>query len=252
VAVAAYLARIGYTGPIVPSAEALRGLQRAHLYSVPFENLDIWWKRKIVADPEASIRKIVGQRRGGFCYELNGAFAALLQALGFRVTLLSARVPCADGSNGPEFDHLCLRVDLEQPWLADVGFGDSFVEPLQLKAGLEQQQEDGRVFRIVELEPDGVLDLQRKQADGWKREYLFSLQPHRIEEFAAMCHYHQTSPESPFTRKRICSIARPHGRITLGDMKLIITRNGVRDERPIASQEEWNKLLREHFGMVLD
>jgi N-hydroxyarylamine O-acetyltransferase len=249
--IAAYLARIGYTGPIVPTAETLRDLQRAHLYSVPFENLDIGRKRQIVVDPENSIRKIVNQRRGGFCYELNGAFAALLEALGFRVTLLSARVPCADGSDGPEFDHLCLRVDLEQPWLADVGFGDSFLEPLLLKPGLEQQQQDGRVFRMVELERQDALDLQRKQADGWKREYLFSLQPRRIEEFAAMCHYHQTSPESPFTRKRVCSLATPDGRITLADTKLIITRNGVREERPVASEEEWNQLLRAHFGTVL-
>jgi N-hydroxyarylamine O-acetyltransferase len=149
--VRSYLSRIGYRGPTTPTAETLRDLQRAHLYSVPFENLDIGRKRRIFVEPEASTHKIVDERRGGFCYELNGAFAALLEALGFRVTLLSARVPCADGSDGPEFDHLCLRVDVEQSWLADVGFGDSFVEPLLLKAGLEQQQEDGRVFRLVEL-----------------------------------------------------------------------------------------------------
>jgi N-hydroxyarylamine O-acetyltransferase len=248
--VPSYLARIAYTGSTVPSAETLRTLQRAHLFTVPFENLDIGRKRRIVVDPDASIRKIVEQKRGGFCYELNGAFSALLEAVGFRVTLLSARVPCADGSDGPEFDHLCLRVDLDQPWLVDVGFGDSFIEPLLLKAGFEQQQEDGRVFRLVELERNGVLDLQRKQAEGWKREYLFSLQPRRIEEFGAMCHYHQTSPESPFTRKRVCSRAMPDGRITLADMKLIITKNGVREERPVA-EEEWSQLLRDHFDMVL-
>lgn len=249
--VPSYLARIGYTGSVEPSADTLRRVQRAHLFTVPFENLDIGRKRRIVVDPENSIRKIVEQKRGGFCYELNGAFAALLEALGFRVTLLSARVPCADGSDGPEFDHLCLRVDLEQPWLADVGFGDSFIEPLLLKAGFEQQQEDGRVFRLLELERNGVLDLQRKQAENWKREYLFSLQPRRIEDFAAMCHYHQTSPESPFTRKRVCSRAMPDGRITLADGKFIITRNGTRDERLVKSEKEWDELLGQHFGIVL-
>jgi hypothetical protein len=84
---------------------------------------------------------------GRFFYELNGAFAALLEALGFRVTLLSARVPCTDGSNGPEFDHLTLRVDLGEPWLADVGFGDCFVDPLRLRIGQEQR---AGPFRIVE------------------------------------------------------------------------------------------------------
>lgn len=113
--VPAYLARIGYTGPPSPDAETLRRLHRAHLLSVPFENLDIGLKRRIVCDAEASIRKIVEQGRGGFCYELNGAFAELLAQLGFRVTLLSARVVKRDGGYGPEFDHLTLRLELEEP-----------------------------------------------------------------------------------------------------------------------------------------
>ena len=151
---AAYLARIGYSGPLDADAQTLRALQRAHLLTVPFENLDIARKREIVVDQERSAAKIVGERRGGFCYELNGAFAALLQSLGFRVTLLSARVPRKDGSDGPEYDHLALRVDLEQPWLADVGFGDSFLTPLLLEMDTEQKQEDGRVFRIIRRHGD--------------------------------------------------------------------------------------------------
>src|SRR5690348_18327942 len=139
---AAYLARIGYTGPLQPSAESLRLLQRAHLLSVPFENLDIGCKRKIMVDRERSVAKVVSEKRGGFCYELNGAFATLLESLGFKVTLLSARVPRQDGSDGPEFDHLALRVDLDQPWLADVGFGDSFLDPLRLELNAEQSQAD--------------------------------------------------------------------------------------------------------------
>src|SRR5271169_1200439 len=130
--VPAYLDRIAYAGPLAPRLEVLRNLHRAHLLSVPFENLDIAAGRKIVCDEHAFIHKIVELRRGGFCYELNGAFAALLRAIGFQVTLLSARVPRENGSDGPEFDHLALRIDLERSWLADVGFGDSFLEPLEL------------------------------------------------------------------------------------------------------------------------
>src|SRR4051794_11559758 len=96
--VTAYLQRIGYSGALTPDANTLRELQRAHLFAVPFENLDIGWRREIRTDQQAFVRKIVQERRGGFCYELNGAFAWLLEALGFRVTLLSARVPRADGS----------------------------------------------------------------------------------------------------------------------------------------------------------
>jgi N-hydroxyarylamine O-acetyltransferase len=184
---------------------------------VPFENLDIPLGRQIVCDEDTFVRKIVERRRGGFCYEMNGAFAALLRAIGFHVTLLSARVPQPDGSDGPEFDHLTLRVDLEESWLADVGFGDSFMEPLRLKTGIEQEQ-DGRRFRIVDF--GELLHVERAEpGGGWKREYSFTLKPRHLREFAGMCHYHQTSPESPFTRKRLCTIATPEGRITLSDIE---------------------------------
>lgn len=243
----AYLDRIGYQGSLTPSAEVLRSLHRAHMYTVPFENLDIGLGREIVCDEASFLHKIVNERRGGFCYELNGAFAALLRALGFQVTLLSARVPLADGSGGPEFDHLALRVDLDVPWLADVGFGDSFVEPLRLEPGMEQEQ-FGRVYRLSPVESGLRLDLQAERK--WKEEYLFKLTPRRLAEFAPMCRYHQTSPDSPFTRKRVCSRATPEGRITLSNGKLIETRNGVRVERAL-EDEEWRARLRDIFGVVL-
>jgi N-hydroxyarylamine O-acetyltransferase len=246
----AYLARIGRPGPVAPTLDVLKAIHRAHMLSVPFENLDISRGRKIVVDQDASVRKIVEERRGGFCYEMNGAFAALLQAIGFRVTLLSARVARQNGGFGPEFDHLTLRVDLDEPWLADVGFGDSFIEPLRLQPGLEQR-ERGLSYRIVERE--NSLQLEKREAGGqWKGQYRFTLQPRQIQEFAAMCHYHQTSPDSSFTRKRLCSRATPDGRITLSDMKLIITRDGQKEERMLASEAEWHTALREYFYVVLE
>src|SRR6266478_8398002 len=156
--VQAYLRRIRYTEPLIPGIDRssidrsgidlLRSLHRAHLFTVPFENLDIPLGRKIVCDEARILHKIVNEHRGGFCYELNGAFAALLRVLGFRVTLLSGRVARAEGGYSPEFDHLTLRVDLEEPWLADVGFGDCFLEPLRLESRLEQEQ-SGRVYRLT-------------------------------------------------------------------------------------------------------
>ena len=247
--VQSYFARICYKGSTSPTLESLRAIHYAHLLIVPFENLDISLGRKIMLDEDAFIRKIVERRRGGFCYELNGAFAALLRAMGFRVTLLSARVASSDGGESPEFDHLTLRVDLDEPWLADVGFGDSFLEPLRIKPGIEQTDRAG-TFQIVE---DGErLFLEKKQPDGtWKGQYLFTLQSRRLEEFAGMCEYHQTSPESPFTRNNICSRAMPEGRITVAGMKLIVTRDGQREERVLGSPDEWRDTLRECFGVVL-
>lgn len=245
----AYLSRIGFTGPTDPSTETLRRLHRAHLLSVPFENLDIALKHPIVCDQQAFVQKIVEKRRGGFCYELNGAFAALLTALGFRVTLHSARVPRDDGSESPEFDHLTLRVDLDEPWLADVGFGDSFLDPLRLIPEVEQEQ-DGHTFRISQRE--STMRVEKQEASGsWKAEYSFTLQPRQLSDFAVMCHYHQTSPQSSFTRKRVCTRATPEGRITLADGKLIVTAGGVREERKLESEAEWHTLLRQHFGVEL-
>lgn len=256
--VQAYLQRIRYSDPLTPgvpspsidrpSIELLRALHRAHLFTVPFENLDIHLGRKIICDEGRILHKIVDEHRGGFCYELNGAFAALLRALGFRVTLLSGRVAREDGSYGPEFDHLTLRVDIEEPWLADVGFGEGFLEPLRLESGIEQPQ-NGRIYRLTSI--DSGFDLE-VMADGhWKKEYAFTLEPRGLSDFAGMCHYHQTSPESHFTRQRICSLATPEGRVTLSDGKLIETRGVSRQERSLSGDQEWYAKLYERFGVIL-
>ena len=246
--VAAYLARVGYTGPAEPNEDTLRALHRAHMLTVPFENLDIGLKRAILCDENAALYKIVERKRGGFCYELNGAFAWLLRALGFNVTLLSARVGRSDGSLGPEFDHLTLRVDLDEPWLADVGFGDSFLEPLRLRPAIEQVQGSGQ-YRISETKTGMQVD--KLQPDGWRVEYAFTLQARELSEFAGMCRFHQTSPESHFTRNRICTLARPNGRTTLSELRLIETRDGKREERELSGEEEWRETLRRAFGVEL-
>ena len=243
----AYLDRIRYEGALTLTAGLLRSLHRAHMFAVPFENLDIGLGRQIICEESRFLNKIVTERRGGFCYEMNGAFAALLRALGFKVILLSARVSGGDGRDGPEFDHLALRVELDEPWLVDVGFGDSFVEPLLLEPDLEQEQ-FGRRYRITACESGFQLEAN---ANGvWNKQYLFTLQARQLSEFTAMCHYHQTSPDSPFTRKRVCSLATPDGRITVTGDKLIETRNGVREERAL-TEDERIAILRERFGVSL-
>lgn len=248
---AAYLARIAYDGPLAPTPATLRALHRAHLLAVPFENLDIHLGRPIVLDVAALYRKIVVERRGGFCYELNGLFAALLRDLGFAVTLLSAGVAREGGGFGPEFDHLTLRVDLDGPWLADVGFGALFIEPLRLDEPGEQV-DSGGIFRLA---PDGAgRVLQRREHDPaapWAAQYRFTLRPRALADYAAMCRYHQTSPDTTFTHKRTCSRLTPDGRITLSERHLIVTADGRRDERPVAGDADFRALLREHFGVTL-
>lgn len=247
--VPSYLARISYSGPTAPTSETLRRLHYAHMLTVPFENLDIPLGRKVVVDEDANVRKVVELRRGGFCYELNGAFAALLRAVGFRVTLLSARVARESGDEGPEFDHLALLVDLEDPWLADVGFGELFLQAIRMEVGTEQMDPAGK-FRL--LQSGERFQLEKTEPDGhWKRQYSFDRQRRSLQDFAARCHYHQTSPESSFTQSRVCTRATPDGRITLSELKLIITRHGRREERMLHSEDERESVLREQFGISL-
>jgi len=246
----AYLERINYHGSLAPTAETLRELQVAHLLAVPFENLSIHAKEPIVLEDQALFTKIVERKRGGFCYEANGLFAALLRELGFDVVMLSAGVANAEGSFGPDFDHMALMVVLDQRWLVDTGFGDSFLEPLLLDDRGEQVQGES-AYRIL---TDGAhLTLARRDGgENWEAQYRFTLQPHEYADYAEMCHYHQTSPQSTFTRKRICSLATREGRVTLSEMCFITTsKDGGRQERILASQEEYTHILREHFGIEM-
>ena len=158
----AYLERINYHGALTPTAETLRELQVAHLLAVPFENLSIHSGEPIVLEDQALFEKIVERRRGGFCYELNGLFAALLRSLGFKVEMLSAGVANSEGEFGPDFDHMALLVTLEKRWLADVGFGDSFREPLLLDER-EIQIQGERAYRIV---PDGAYLILSQRESG--------------------------------------------------------------------------------------
>ncbi len=262
--VRAYLRRIAYAGPLEPTLETLRALHYAHLLAVPFENLDIHLGVPIELDEERFFDKIVTRRRGGFCYELNGLFAALLRELGFQVTLLSARVPKEENVAGPEFDHLTLRVDLDTPWLADVGFGESFIEPLPLLANAEQYQRN--VFYTVDIYEDrwrvlryapeaptehGIKVRISNSRWEWRMLYDFTLAPRQLSEFAAMCRHHQTSPESHFTRGRLCSLLTPSGRVTLTDTRLTITEGAVRRELPIADRDAFAMALESHFGISL-
>lgn len=246
--VAAYLQRINYTGATTPTAETLRHLHRAHMLAVPFENLDIHLGREIVLDDERLLAKVVERRRGGFCYELNGAFAALLRELGFNVKKLAAGVGRADGSFGPIFDHMALMIELDARWLADVGFGEGFREPLRLDDRSEQAQAFG-AYRIREAEEYHILE--RRDGDGWLPEYRFTLQPYEYADYAEMCRYHQTSPQSSFTQKRTCSLATPAGRVTLTNNRLITTKAGERTERVLVDDLEIAAVLREQFGVVL-
>ncbi|MEY9965148.1 N-hydroxyarylamine O-acetyltransferase [Streptacidiphilus sp. MAP12-16] len=241
----AYLAAMGAERPRVPDASALAELQLRHLLRVPFENLDIHLGQPIVLTEEALLEKIVDRGRGGFCYELNSAFGALLAALGFQVTLLSARVFGGGDSLGIPFDHLALRVDLDEPWLVDVGFGRFAHHPLRLLQRDEQQDPGGR-FQLVER-AFGDLDVLM---DG-KPQYRLESRPRTLDDFTAGCWYQQTSPDSHFTQAPVCSRLTTTGRVTLSDRTLIETSGSERREEELIGDSALLEAYRQHFGITL-
>jgi len=248
--VSAYLDRIDYRGPLNPDLATLTALHVAHLRSVPFENLSIHAGEPIVLNDEALFDKIVRRRRGGFCYELNGLFSALLRSLGFKVGMLSAQVAKNDGGFSADFDHMALVVNLEQEWLADVGFGDSFIEPLPIDTNQSQIQAK-RTFRI-DRDGDYLVMLRTEPgSDVWEPQYRFTRRTYQYADYDDQCRYHQTSPESHFTQNRICSMVTERGRISVSDTRFIVSEEGLRRERAVTGQQDYQQLLREHFGIVM-
>ncbi|MEV7108250.1 arylamine N-acetyltransferase family protein [Streptomyces atroolivaceus] len=244
----AYLERIGAARPARADAVALRELQLRHLMTVPFENLSIHFAENIVLEEEKLVAKIVDDRRGGFCYELNGSFATLLRELGFHVTLLQARVFGDGGRLGIPYDHVALRVETDDgtgPWLADVGFGDHALRPLELDARTEQDDPCGG-FRFRDA-PQGDLDLLR---DG-SRQFRLDLRPRVLADFRAGAWYHRTSPDSHFTRSLVCSRRTEDGRVTLRGRTLITTVRGEREETELGDDAEVLAAYRDHFGLAL-
>ena len=236
----AYLDRIGYSGPTEPTADTLMALHRAHMLAVPFENLDIHLGRRNLLDPEHVFDKVVRRRRGGWCFELNGLFALLLETLGYTVTRHAASVVLSDPPS-PDFAHLTLRIDLDEPWIADVGFGDSFTGPLRLNETGDQLREN-RPYRLEQAHERVTLSQEGR------RQYVFTLTPRRMPEFQGMCDALQTPP-GHFTDAPICSLLTEDGRVSLAGMRLITTTPAGRDERELADEAERGAVLREVFGV---
>ncbi|MEU6687869.1 arylamine N-acetyltransferase [Streptomyces sp. NPDC046832] len=260
----AYLRRLGVEHPAWPTVDALRELHLRHLRTVPFENLSIHLGEEIVLEEKRLLDKVVGARRGGFCYELNGSFGALLAALGYDVALLAARVYGEEGRLGIPYDHLALRVRTVDggDWLADVGFGAHSHLPLAF--GERGEQEDpGGTFRIVEAGPDAAgvrgghgtveaadLDVFR---DG-RAQYRLEMRPRVLGDFVAGAWWHSTSSVSHFTRSLVCSrVTEEGGRITLSGRRFTATAaDGTREEKELEADEEVLGVYRERFGIELD
>ncbi len=211
-----YLRRIGYSGSREPIAETLRGLHHAHFYAIPFENLDVVLKRPIRLDPASLQRKLVADRRGGYCFESNALFMYALQELGFTVMPLAARVlyERSDAALPPR-SHMLLMVDLDDGLtLADVAFGGQTPpQPLTLAVNVEQPTSH-EPYRLRRTE-DGELDLQALMNGQWGTIYRFTLHPQLPVDYEHANWFASTHPDSFFVNNLIAVMPGEGCRYTL-------------------------------------
>ncbi len=245
-----YLNRIGYSGKPEPTLGVLQELQKSHLLNVPFENLDIHYGIPIQLSIDTIFDKVVINKRGGFCYELNGLFFELLKSIGFQSKRISARVYNKEKGYSQEYDHLAIIVNLNgTEYLTDVGFGEFAIGPLQLELNKVQNDERGD-FVIDEFDQD-YLRVSKIENGEIKPEYIFRNFHRQFDEFGAMCHYHQANPESHFTQKKLISLPTKNGRITLTDNKLKIRINNSIEETDLINEIEFRKELWNYFKIKI-
>ncbi len=234
-----------------PSFAYLAKLQVHHLLAVPFENFSVMADEPIIMDEPLLVNKIVVRRRGGFCYELNGAFSWLLRELGFGVTRISARAYHATSDHfSPEFDHMALLVQLDKLYLVDVGFGEFARQPLALPDGTTEDV--GGRYQIMTMDSErGEYHVQKWQADGWCTQYSFTTAAHELPAYGPMCDYHQNGPNSSFKEQAFCTIATTTGRLTLSPDSLTITEGERKEKIAITSPAEYSTYLQQDFGVRL-
>jgi N-hydroxyarylamine O-acetyltransferase len=242
-----YLARIGFEGEPHADLETLRRIHRLHLEAIPYENLDVQLGRTVGFDVDAIYRKLVLSPRGGWCYEMNGLMAWALERIGFNVTRLAGAVvrdKVGDESIGA---HLALCVQLEAPYLVDVGFGDGLIEPTPIKVGSVRQDEFD--FR---LEPvDGSWWRFHNQPHGGAPSFDFQVAEAPKERLERRCEWLQSAPESPFVQNAVCQRYRKGELAALRGRSIKIVRGIEVEKRTIDSIQEYASVLGDVFGIEL-
>lgn len=243
-----YLRRIQQSSISAPHLNNLKELQKNHLLNIPFENLDIHYQIPIELNIARIFNKVVENKRGGFCYELNGLFYQLLRSLGFKAKMVSARVFDKDKGYGEEFDHMAIIVSIDnREYLCDVGFGEFTFEPLELVT--DEIQDDDRGNFLIDKLDEHYYRVNKIENGRSTPEYIFQTHERELKDFQKMCTYHQTSPKSHFTQKRLISLPVPDGRITITGNKLKITEQGSEHEVELKNEDEFLKNLKKWFNI---
>ncbi|MGK4581624.1 arylamine N-acetyltransferase family protein [Kitasatospora sp. HPMI-4] len=247
--VEAYLRRIGTKRPATADIASLRELHERHVLSVPFENIDfhIGGQVRLAVGPDA-FDKVVGRRRGGGCYELNGGFIEVLRSLGYDVHLMAARVYEND-EPGPLMAHMVIRVrtvDSPHPWLFDVGYGRGFRFPLRLDSRDPQEDPQG-TFQLADA-PEGDIDVFRNGV----LQYRLETRPRVLDDFRPTLMWFENVPDSPFFTQFFCTLPTPAGRVSIHGRTLIRVENGQRTKETLADDAAVRDAYRAHFGFELD
>jgi N-hydroxyarylamine O-acetyltransferase len=243
----AYAARIEYSGGFAPTLATLRELHLAHATHITFENLDILLGRPIRLDQESVTAKLIDAGRGGYCFQQNALFAAVLETMGFRVKRLGARVRMGSTEVRPR-SHMLLAVEAEgASWLADVGFGgEGLLLPVRLKAG-EVERHFGWQYRVC---VDGGLHvLQTLKPEGWFDLYSFTLEEHEPADYEVSNYFTSTNPHSPFVNRLVVQRPGKDVRLTLVNRRLTEQRPDGVSESILADDDALLKTLAERFGL---
>jgi N-hydroxyarylamine O-acetyltransferase len=243
----AYLDRIGFQGEVRPDAVTLTALHRAHLFAIPYENLDVQFGTPVTIAPEAAFEKIVGRRRGGWCYEMNGLFGAALEAIGFQVTPLAGGVRRDVMGEVMVGTHLILKVELDEPWIADVGFGDGPLEPFPLREG--PIHSGGFSYHLERL-GDGWWRFHHR-AEAGPPTFDFAEAPASAALLEEKCHWLQTWDDSPFIQNLI---AQRHGAgeiLVLRGRVLKRCRPDGAEDHLVGSADELVDILDREFDLQL-
>jgi N-hydroxyarylamine O-acetyltransferase len=248
----AYLARIGYSGLRTATLATLQELHALHPAAIPFENLDALLRRPVGLDVGSLATKLIQGRRGGYCYEQNTLFQAALQALGFSVGSLAARVQWGrpEGALSPRI-HMLLRVHLpEGDFIADVGFGRlTLTAPVRLEADTAQPTPHG-LYRLIRVRDE--LRLETKLSQGWAAVYQIALQEQTSADWEVAHWYNSTHPESRFTTALM--VARPVGDRRLGLLNNVLSthhQDGTSEQTVIDTPQALEATLRGDFDLNL-
>lgn len=245
-----YLERIGIYNEVAANLHSLKLIQKQHLLMVPFENLDIHMYGHLKTDFSSLYDKIVKEKRGGICYEINWLLYHLLVDIGFSVKVLGGKVL---DTNGSYFDHLLLVVKVYgKEYLVDVGFGDNFLEPLEFKEDVVQKDYKG-LFKIEAVdEVHYELKKYSKEIDEFETMYIIKNVERKISDFNNRVDYFIHSNESIFKKNLFCSLEKVDGRISLKHDKLILTQNDLKTVREMSSSSEYIFCLIRKFKISLN